>query len=191
MKTFTAQRILFDPNNGIIVDAPVIERRLGDMNGFYVDEAAYERALANENSLIYKLSSVEPAQGPGQLHYGLGAIMPGRIGDEYYMTKGHYHAWRPAAEVYIGLSGEGVMLLEDEVTKESVLLPLVPNSIVYVPGFTAHRTVNTGDEVLTYLGVFPADAGHDYGAIAQHNFRKIVVAIDGEPTLIDREAYTP
>ena len=174
---------------GNITDASVTERRLSDMRGFFVDEAAYETALANDDTVLYTLSSIEPAQGEGQLHYGLGMIMPGRIGPEYYMTKGHYHAWRPAAEVYIGLGGEGMMLLEHETSRESQLIPFTPNSIIYVPGFTAHRTINTGDAPLSYLGIYPADAGHDYGAIAQRNFKKVVVAVNGKPTLIDREAF--
>jgi glucose-6-phosphate isomerase len=85
--------------------------------------------------------------------------MPGKIGDEYFLTKGHLHAWRPAAEFYFGLSGEGVMLLEDEATGESRLVPLRPHHAVYVPGHTAHRTVNTGAVPLTYLGVYPARPG--------------------------------
>ena len=105
------------------------------------------------------------------------------------MTKGHYHAWRPAAEVYIGLSGEGMMLLEDETTWASRLLPFTPNSVIYVPGHTAHRTINTGQVPLAYLGIYPAEAGHDYGAIAQRNFKKVVVAVDGSPTLMDRETF--
>ena len=45
-------------------------------------------------------------------------------------------------------------------------MPLTPESAVYVPGHTAHRTINTGDMPLTYLGIYPARAGHDYGVIA-------------------------
>lgn len=56
---------------------------------------------------------------------------------------------------FSGLSGEGVMLLEDEAT-ESRLVPLRPHHAVYVPGHTAHRTMNTGTVPLTYLGVYPA-----------------------------------
>jgi glucose-6-phosphate isomerase len=105
------------------------------------------------------------------------------------MTKGHYHAWRPAAEVYIGLSGEGLMLFEHETSGETRLLPFTANSVIYVPGFTAHRTLNTGDVPLSYLGIYPAAAGHDYGAIAERNFKKVVVAVDGQPTLMEREAF--
>ncbi len=115
--------------------------------------------------------------------------MPGKIGREYYLTKGHFHAWRPAAEVYLGLRGHGLMLLEDE--RESRVVPLMPQTAVYVPGHTAHRTINTGDEPLIYLGVYPAGAGHDYAAIAERNFRTVVVEANGQPVLLDRAAYRP
>jgi glucose-6-phosphate isomerase len=78
------------------------------------------------------------------------------------------------------------MLLEDEQTSESRLEPLGAGKVVYVPGHTAHRTMNTGNEPLTYFGVYPAYAGHDYGAIAERNFRKILVEVDGKAVLKDR-----
>ncbi len=106
------------------------------------------------------------------------------------MTKGHLHAWRPAAEFYFGLSGDGVMLLEDERTGESRLLPLRPHHAVYVPGHTAHRTINTGPAPLTYLGIYPAKAGHDYSAIARKNFRCLVIERDGQPALIERDSIS-
>ena len=115
--------------------------------------------------------------------------MPGRVGDEYFMTKGHLHAWREAAEFYIGLSGEGVMLLEDEGQRRKPDGSLRPNSAVYVPGKTAHRTMNTGRAPLTYLGVYPAKAGHDYAAIAGRNFRCVVVERDGQPAMFERNHY--
>jgi glucose-6-phosphate isomerase len=167
----------FDPLEGTANEELTVQRRLLDLKGVFADEDAFQQAVATgDNPLIYTVASVTPADGPGQLHYGIGKIMPGRIGDEYYMTKGHYHSWRPAAEFYIGLTGEGMMLLEDEATGASQAVPLIPNHVVYVPGYTAHRTMNTGDIPLTYLGVYPAEAGHDYGAIATRNFRQVVDA---------------
>lgn len=164
----------------------MIERRLSDLRGCFADSAAYQAALARENSLVYAVSAVEPFGGDGQLHYGLGMVLPGRVGDEFYLTKGHLHAHRPAAEVYIGLRGEGAMLLEDESSGESRLVPLRAQSVVYVPGHTAHRTVNTGSEPLVYIGVYPANAGHDYASIAAKNFRQVVVERNGTAVAIDR-----
>lgn len=103
------------------------------------------------------------------------------------MTRGHLHAWRPAAEFYFGLTGEGVMLLEDK--SESRMVPLQPNSVVYVPGHTAHRTMNVGKVPLTYIGVYPAKAGHDYGAIAKKNFRCVVIERGGKPVMIARKDF--
>ena len=107
----------------------------------------------------------------------------GGAGDKYYLTKGHYHTNRAAAEVSIGWSGEGAMVLEDEATGETRLAPLTGCSVVYVPGHTAHRTVNTGTVPLVYFGIYPSNAGHDYAAIAKKNFSHIVVATPSGPQL--------
>jgi glucose-6-phosphate isomerase len=175
---------------GALRGVPATHRYLGDLRGSFADGPAYEQALRNGNPLLYSVSSVSAGEGPGQLHYAMGTLMPGRIGREYYLTKGHFHARREAAEVYIGFRGEGLMLLEDE-QGDSRLVPLRINSIVYVPGNTAHRTINTGGEPLVYLGVYPADAGHDYGAIAKKNFRQVVLEQNGKPLLIERADYKP
>jgi glucose-6-phosphate isomerase, archaeal len=176
----------FDPETGTIGDAPVIRRYLSDLKGSFHHQTHFDEALSEGDRLVYTVAAVEPAMGEGDLHYGLGVIFPGKIGDEYHLTKGHLHAWRPAAEFYIGLKGSGMMLLEDEHTGESRMVPLTPNGVVYVPGNTAHRTMNVGDEPLVYLGVYPARAGHDYGSIATKNFRYVVVERDGVPAMIER-----
>lgn len=181
----------FDPTTGRIAGAAAVERHLSDLRGCFADTAACERVLASGNPLLYTVAAVEPGDGAGDLHFGVGMLMPGRIGDEYYMTKGHLHAWREAAELYVGLSGEGMMLLEEEASGESRLVPLRPNQAVYVAGNTAHRTINTGRTPLTYLGVYPAKAGHDYEAIAARNFRCVVVARAGKPACIARANLGP
>ena len=178
-----------DPVTGAIEGAPMTERHLSDLRDCFADAAAYQAALNQGDPLLYSVAGVEPANGPGDLHYGVGRLMPGRIGQEYFMTKGHLHSWREAAEIYLGLTGEGVMLLEDEASGESRMVPLLPNHIVYVPGHTAHRTMNTGTAPLTYVGIYPATAGHDYGAITKRNFRCVVVERDGQPVMIERQTH--
>lgn len=179
----------FDAHSGRIQGAVQLERRLSDLGGYFADEGAYARRLAEEDTLLYTVAAVEPENGPGALHYAIARLMPGRIGQEYFLTKGHFHAWRAAAEYYIGLSGHGLMLLENEEGTDSYTVPLRPNAAVYVPGHTAHRTINTGDEPLVYLGIYPAQAGHDYGAIAERNFHSVVVDVDGTPTQMGRAAF--
>jgi glucose-6-phosphate isomerase, archaeal len=179
----------FDPRTGALDGAAYLERRLSDLRGCFADVQAYDDAFAQGDPLLYRVASLEPAAGDGQLHYAIGTLMPGRVGAEYYLTKCHLHAWRPAAEVYLGLQGEGMMLLEDEATGATRAVPLVAHSAVYVPGHTAHRTINTGAVPLTYIGVYPAAAGHDYGAIAARNFGCVVVSVAGRPTVMDRQVF--
>lgn len=176
----------FDPLTGTIPGAAQVQRYLSDLRGCFADAHAFETAAAAGNPLLYTVASVQPGAGAGDLHYGVGRLMPGKVGAEYFMTKGHLHAWRDAAEVYLGLTGDGVMLLEDEATGASRLLPLRPNTVVYVPGRTAHRTMNVGPTPLTYLGIYPAQAGHDYTTIAKSNFRCVVVERDGKLVLLER-----
>lgn len=179
----------FDPQTGTIEGCETISRRLSDLTGLFADSDAFEAALRNGDPVIYSVSSIQSAQGEGQLHCGLGVIMPGRIGDEYYFTKGHLHSWRETAEFYVGLKGQGMMILENETSHESVIIDLLPHSIVYVPDHTAHRTVNVGDTPLVYLGIYPAEAGHDYGAIAERNFKQVIVAKNSKPVVMDRKDF--
>jgi glucose-6-phosphate isomerase len=177
----------YNPVTGEIPGATLVKRHLGDLRGCFADPSAYEAALAAGNPLLYTVGTIEPADGEGDLHYGIGMLMPGKIGDEYFMTKGHLHAWRPAAEFYFGLTGEGVMLLEDEATSASRIVPLRPCAAVYVPGHVAHRTMNVGRTPLTYIGVYPARAGHDYEPIGERNFRCVVVERNGQPAMVGRK----
>jgi glucose-6-phosphate isomerase, archaeal len=177
----------FNPETGEVLGISPKERCLDSLQRYFLDQTAFQQTLQQNNPVIYSVASVEPAQGDGQLHYGLGKLMPGKIGAEYYFTAGHFHAYRPAAEFYIGLSGEGLMLLQHEISGETQVQPLKANTIVYVPGYTAHRTVNCGSVPLLYLGVYPAQAGHDYGVIAEKNFDQVVIEVNGSAVVMDRK----
>lgn len=181
--------VRFDPLTGEIEGGSKTVRRLSDLTASFADEAARQRALRTDDPILYYTSQVEGETGEGDLHYVLGVLLPGKVGDEYYLTKGHLHAWRPAAEVYIGLRGRGMMLLQDEHTGGCVATPLEENTVVYVPGHTAHRTVNVGSEPLVYWGILSSRAGHDYGAMAQRNFSKVIVERNGAPVVLDRSDY--
>ncbi len=178
----------FDLNSAQIESMTRTERHLSQLEGCFTDTGAYHAALLQDDPIVYSVSSYEPANGNGDLHIGLGRIMPGKIGNEYYLTRGHLHSWREAAEIYIGLSGTGQMLLEGQDGTASSLT-LTQNSFVYVPGHTAHRTVNTGSSPLLYLGIYPAKAGHDYAAIAKDNFRQVVLEVAGQAQTMLRQTW--
>lgn len=171
------------PDGSIQNAQSVQQRRLSDMRGFYADSAA-EQAAASADPLIYEVHyAYVPQEVPGELGICSTIIHPGRIGDEYFMTKGHFHAQRDRAELYFGLRGRGMLVMEtpDGQTHAQVM---TPGTSAYVPPYWAHRTVNVGEEPFVFLACFPADAGYDYGTIAERGFGIIVVERDGSPAVV-------
>jgi glucose-6-phosphate isomerase, archaeal len=181
--------INFDSATAAITGFEAGNRWLSQLVDCFADDLAYQAMLTQGDQLLYSVTNLDMASGEGQLHYGLGILYPGKVGREYFMTKGHLHAWRPAAEVYICLQGQGMMILEHETEETVKVLPFSANSVVYVPGQTAHRTVNVGAQPLVYGGVLSSDAGHDYEAIRQRNFSQVVVELDGQPCVLPRTEY--
>lgn len=186
---FSTQSLSFNPINGEMPGFQANCRSLSQLSGCFSDQRAYQALLVEGDPFVYAVTNVELASGEGQLHYGLGVLQPGKVGWEYFMTRGHLHAWRPAAEVYICLKGQGMMVLEDETGGNAHVLPFSANNVVYVPGYTAHRTVNTGSEPLVYWGVLSSQAGHDYEAVQKRNFSQAVIELDGQPCALQRSEY--
>ncbi len=170
---------VFTPRRG------VYQRRLSDMAGMYADREEAARILAEEGDrLIYEVHIVQLPAEEGQIPHGATRILAGNIGGEFHMTKGHYHARREQGEVYFGLSGRGMLLLETVDGKTSEL-EMVAGSAAYVPPFWAHRTVNIGAEDFVFFSVWEARAGHDYGTIERDGFRKLVMLRDGWAVVVD------
>lgn len=168
---------------------PISKRSLSDMRLMYADTDAVNRILKDEGDrLIYEVYGSEVPEGEGQVLYCTTIIYPGRIGDEYHMTKGHFHAQRDRGEVYLGLAGEGTLLLQlEDGTVNNV--PMREGTAAYVPPFWAHRTANTGTTPFVFFAAWPGDAGHDYATIEKVGFAKLLVARDGKPTLIPNPKY--
>jgi glucose-6-phosphate isomerase len=189
IRQFTTNRCHdIDLSGGDIRGVRRRETWLSNMSGYFVDQPAYARALEQGDRILYHVCPVQSENLPGDMHFGLGVLHPGRIGSEFAMTKGHFHSRREAAEVYFILRGDGAMLLEEEGTGTSDVIALARQRIVYVPGHHAHRTYNLGDKPLIYLGIYSADAGHDYGSITEQGFRKTIVATSSGPACVDRSA---
>ncbi|SDO40973.1 glucose-6-phosphate isomerase [Microbacterium sp. ru370.1] len=155
------------------------EKHLGDLAGVYRDEAAYASALDRDTGEpVYWVESSTPETGRGALTIGLSVLQPGRIGDEYAMTRGHLHAQSEFAELYYGLAGSGVMLLES-VDGDARAVPITPGVAVHVPGGWVHRSVNVGDDTLVTLFAYATEAGQDYGLIADAGGMRQLVVADG------------
>ena len=173
-----------DLATGEIPDADrVAERRISDMKGLYADREA-EAALLDSDPLVYEVyEATALPKEDGHLLFSTTVIRPGRVGDEYFMTKGHFHARADRSELYFGLQGQGILLLQTPEGKVDAQ-EMRPGAASYVPPYWGHRTINTGDEDFVFLAVYPADAGYDYGTIEDEGFAQIVVAGQDGPELV-------
>ncbi len=158
-------------------------KRLGDIRHLFLDAQSAE--ALDPDTIVYRVQYWLPvAEGTaGGLFWGTTIISPGKVGDEYFMTQGHYHAHRDRAEIYTTIRGEGALLLMDE---SGVMRceAMTPGSVHYIPGHTAHRVANTGAAELAFAGCWPSDAGHDYGTIREKGFSARLREVNGLPVLI-------
>jgi len=176
--------------SGKVKDPVLVQQRhLSDLKGLFYDAEAEAERL-RDNPLIYEVYLAYDGEAQeGQLGYSTTLIYPGKVGDEYFFTKGHYHAKGDRAELYYCLKGEGYLLMQS------------PNGAVnaqfmsagagsYVPPYWGHRTVNTGQERFVFLAVYPADAGYDYGTIAENGFASLMVEKDGKAALVSNPNFS-
>lgn len=96
-------------------------------------------------------------------------LMPGKIGQEFTKTYGHYHQ-DDRSETYKVLFGEGKMLIQNRAVDDVRLLDMKAGSEVVVPKGYAHAMINTGNEPLATVDDCPEDAENninDYGTIKE------------------------
>ena len=186
-KSFTVD---FSLVTGLSKTAESSKRYLSGLKGVFSDKAAADEMLKEGDPLVYEFYELGVPENPGDVAFGASITYPGKVGREFFMTKGHFHTILETAEVYYCLSGEGGMLFENpegDVSFEE----FKPGIAVYVPQRYAHRSVNTGSEPLVTFFAFRGDAGHDYGTIETNGYRKLVVeAANGAYEFIDNEKWT-
>lgn len=185
LKPFT---IDFNLITGLSKAKDSTKRPLSKMKGMYADDVAFESAIQKDDPLVYEFYELDLPETPGNLLFGTSIVYPGKVGDEYYMTKGHFHTILETGEVYYCLSGNGAMLMENPEGDWDIQY-FSPGKAVYVPPRYAHRSINLGDEPLVTFFTFRADAGHDYGTIETKGYRKLVIERDGKPEIIDNPKW--
>jgi glucose-6-phosphate isomerase len=153
------------------------------MRGYYADAAALERLIATNNDPIHYETFESPVPDEcGQVKFGISQLYPGVVGDECFMTKGHYHTVLQTGEAYLGLRGRGLIMMKTT-AGECRWEELRPGRLVYVPPCWAHRSINTGEEPLATLFIYPGDAGHNYGDIQTEGFPRRVFRCAGQITV--------
>ena len=186
-RSFSVDFSLLD---GLSRTAESSKRYLSNIAKMFNDEAAAAEMLKEGDRLVYEFYELGVPENAGDVAFGTSITYPGKVGREFFMTKGHFHNVLETAEVYLCLSGEGGMLFENpegDVSFEE----FKPGIAVYVPQRFSHRSVNTGDKPLVTFFAFRGDAGHDYGTIETKGYRKLVVAKeDGGYELMDNPKWS-
>ena len=159
------------------------------MKGQFSDQQAYAALLAKEDLILYEVYELQRPELAGELLSGISIVHPGKVGAEYFMTKGHFHTVLETAEIYHCLNGEGLMVMETPEGNWAVE-ELRPGKILYVPPRWAHRSVNTGrqDDLVTFF-VYPGNAGHDYGTIETQGFRKLALEVNSQLKIEDNPRW--
>ncbi|MDR1795435.1 MAG: cupin domain-containing protein [Erysipelotrichaceae bacterium] len=143
------------------------KKTYGEAKGFYKE---IDSSLS-QDTLMYEVFSYEEGdlKVSGNLFTGLTVLYPVLVKGECNMTRGHFHHNTNCAEIYGGLSGSGLLLLMDE-SHKTWAEEVFTGSIHYIDGRLAHRLINTGEEPLRVLCVWPTTAGHDYQRVEENPF---------------------
>jgi glucose-6-phosphate isomerase, archaeal len=153
------------------------QKRLRDLRGLYADADAFEAlAVRRSDEVVYEVTDHRPNANPGDLITGVTRMSPGKVGKEFFMTRGHIHAVVDRPELYYGLKGVGLMLMESP-DGESRTLEIRRNTACYVPPYWIHRSMNLGDFVMLFC--YPADSGQDYDIIERSKGMRLRIVDDG------------
>jgi len=186
MKGFT---IDFDKMTGMSKSAAETSvRMMANMKGMFADSDAEQALIDGDNPKVYEFYEMGAPEDEGDLAFGASITYPGKVGNEYFMTKGHFHTILDTAEIYYCLSGHGYMLMENPEGDWSAQ-ELKAGEMVYVPKRYAHRSINVGTQPFVTFFCFRGDAGHDYGTIETKGYRKLLVEKDGKVEVIDNPKW--
>jgi glucose-6-phosphate isomerase, archaeal len=148
---------------------------LNDMKYLFKDKFESNKRL-KENPLIYETFYPDIEENARYVFYGVTKIHPGRIGDEFFMTKGHLHIPAQVTEIYFCLSGEGMLLEQkDDIVRKTII---GKGNIAYIGESSFHRVYNTGKEPLIFFVSCNADFKHDYSPLDNNGFLDTVTIND-------------
>lgn len=155
----TEMKAKLDLKTGLIEGAVVFARRTAEELAHL-----YREVPSAPETVVYETYSEPPTGDEPQMLFATTILYPGRIGDEPFMTRGHFHIDPSRGEFMVTLSGSGALLLRNR-SGEDRTEPMSPGSIHQVDGSWAHRVINDGDEPLVFLVTWMSDRGHDYASV--------------------------
>lgn len=155
------------------------QKHLRDLDGLYLDAGAFAALSQHRgDDVVYDVTDHRPSSAAGDLITGVTRMSPGKVGEEFFMTRGHVHAVVDRPELYVGLKGRGLMVMES-FDGQTRVVEIGQHTACYVPPFWIHRSVNTGTEDFAMLFCYPADSGQDYEIIRRSNGLRLRIVDDG------------
>jgi glucose-6-phosphate isomerase len=158
-------------------------RKVSDLSLMFRDQEAVAKITSHGDRTVYEIRYHPFQTSNSDMALGTTVIMPGMVGNEYHMTKGHFHETDNQPEVYHCIKGNGYLLMMNR-DGEFHSTPWKPGTITHIPPQFAHRVINIGDVPLIFIAVFHLAAGHDYGMIVERGFKYLMVEKDGQPVQI-------
>lgn len=185
---FLSSPVALEWCGGVIQGEPIQEsfKTIGDLKHIFHDRSAL--ACMEANREVYRVRRWAPVQPgtEGGLFWGVTILQTGKVGDEFFMTHGHFHANRTRAEYYGTVSGTG-MIIQMDAGRRTWGEATTAGSLHYIRGENAHRIANTGNTPLVVWACWPSDAGYEYGTIAERGFSARLVDRNGLPVLVEGE----
>ncbi len=185
MKKIIEPSVIVKLETGKLVGSDIIdvEKKISDWKNIFALENV--RKDMEQNKIVYEVQAHLPVDEgtPAGLFFGTTTIYPGKVGNEYFMTKGHFHKKSDRAEYYWGIEGKGMLILMDK-ERNTWAEKMFKGSLHFIPGDVAHRTVNTGTTKFIMGACWPSDAGHNYEEIIKNGFSARLIEKDGKPILV-------
>ena len=130
---------VFSENGKLLNANGRYQKHFRDLEGLYEDEESFSRMLPEcSEKVVYQVEDHRASEQPGDLIYGTTVMLPGKVGNEFFMTRGHQHQKAAGAATYFGLSGEGILLLESP-DGDVEVREIRAGIMVYVPPYWIHR----------------------------------------------------
>lgn len=181
--------VSFDAASGVLSsETGHYIKRLSDLAGVFSDTKAWSCAVSErDDPVVYEVREFK--QDGSDLFFGTTTMQPGKVGDEFYMTRGHFHQRRDMGEFYCTQHGEGLLLLENRDGRSETVEMRVSNCAIIPPDW-AHRSINTGSGPLVFTWFCNVLAGHDYGPILTRGMRTLIVERDGQVVRVPNPNFT-
>lgn len=107
------------------------------------------------------------------LRFDITVLAPGKVGNEFVKTIGHYHCRAEGQEedypeIYEVVYGKATFYLQNESYTDAVAVEAVAGTKVLIPPGYGHITINTTSDYLVISNIVSSKCMSVYGAISEH-----------------------